>query len=285
MKTKLFKRLLTLVVIATITVPSTANAATLANITDPNAASTVDYKFTSSVSHGIAGIKTLDNIDITRTFAFVAPAVAQALAVASETSIAKDNYLNFDSLHKTNPDIYAWIKFPACNIDYPILQSAQDNYYLRKDMAGQYSVPGCIYTNASCNTKTFNDPYTIMYGHNMHDGTMFAGLHNLDNGKWMSNPPTFTIETEDKIMSYVVVGTVDYSDAYVPAYFSTLNAASRDSFIQSCYGYTGRSITHLPEKAPTFGATEPMVVLSTCILKEENNRFLVLCKMTGVVNK
>ena len=64
-----------------------------------------------------------------------------------------------------NPDIYAWIKIPETNVDYPIVQSSDDNgYYLNHDIYGEKKAEGTIFTE-NYNTKTFEDPNTVIYGH------------------------------------------------------------------------------------------------------------------------
>ena len=88
--------------------------------------------------------------------------------------------VDFDSLQKENPDIYAWITIPDTVIDYPIVQSSEDNaYYLNHSAEKTDSVSGAIYSE-NYNKKNFDDPITLLYGHNMKDGSMFAGLHKYE---------------------------------------------------------------------------------------------------------
>ena len=88
--------------------------------------------------------------------------------------------VDFDSLQKENPDIYAWITIPDTVIDYPIVQSSEDNaYYLNHSAEKTDSASGAIYSE-NYNKKNFDDPITLLYGHNMKDGSMFAGLHKYE---------------------------------------------------------------------------------------------------------
>ena len=81
-----------------------------------------------------------------------------------------------------NPDVYAWIDVPGTEISYPVLQSAEDNsYYLEHTIEGEKTLPGAIYSE-NYNSKDFSDYNTILYGHNMRNGTMFAGpLHDFED--------------------------------------------------------------------------------------------------------
>lgn len=87
--------------------------------------------------------------------------------------------IDFASLQKENDEIYAWIKVPGTSVDYPIVQSSTDDtFYVHKGIDKQYLYAGAIYTEMS-NAKDFSDPNTVIYGHNMKSGSMFATLHNF----------------------------------------------------------------------------------------------------------
>lgn len=81
--------------------------------------------------------------------------------------------IDFQTLQNMNPDIYAWIKVPGTVIDYPIVQSGTDNsYYLNHSVEHDENKAGAIFTE-DYNTKTFEDPNTVIYGHGMANGSMF----------------------------------------------------------------------------------------------------------------
>lgn len=86
----------------------------------------------------------------------------------------ESNPIDFASLWNLNPDVYAWIDVPGTEISYPVLQSAEDiSYYLEHTIEGEKTLPGAIYSE-NYNSKDFSDYNTILYGHNMRNGTMFA---------------------------------------------------------------------------------------------------------------
>ena len=103
--------------------------------------------------------------------------VLQGEAVTQAEDPAQ-NQVDFEELQKINPDVYAWIQIPGTNINYPILQSVTeaDDYYLNTTIDGKTGYPGSIYTE-KYNSTSFTDPVTVIYGHNMKEGTMFADLH------------------------------------------------------------------------------------------------------------
>ena len=102
------------------------------------------------------------------------------ITAPTEIDIKKaENPVDFDSLIKQNPDIYAWIYIPETNINYPVCRHASDdNFYLDHDIYKNYSYAGAIYSQF-CNSRDFDDRVTVLYGHNMADGSMFANLHKF----------------------------------------------------------------------------------------------------------
>ena len=84
--------------------------------------------------------------------------------------------IDFAVLQEQNPEVYAWIQIQDTNIDYPILQREGDNgYYLNHTIDGEQKTEGSIFTE-DYNSKDFEDPNTVIYGHDMKNGSMFQNL-------------------------------------------------------------------------------------------------------------
>ena len=83
--------------------------------------------------------------------------------------------VNFDVLRDINPDCVGWIEIPGTNISYPIVQGRDNDHYLRLNFEGKYSVGGVIFLDHRCDSD-FDRTNTIIYGHNMRDGSMFGSL-------------------------------------------------------------------------------------------------------------
>ena len=98
--------------------------------------------------------------------------------------------IDFASAQAMNPDVYAWIWIPGTNIDYPILQSEteDDAYYLNHTIEKKEGLPGTIYTE-KYNGKEFSSPVTVVYGHNMKNGSMFADLHKYEDRSFFDANP------------------------------------------------------------------------------------------------
>ena len=113
--------------------------------------------------------------------------------------------IDFASLKETNPDIYAWIEIPDTNVNYPIVQSADDDsYYLNHTIDGQEGYPGSIYTE-KVNAKDFSDFNTVIYGHDMKDGSMFKDLHKFEDADFFEQHDKVTIYTENECKTYQIL--------------------------------------------------------------------------------
>lgn len=105
--------------------------------------------------------------------------VALVVPVPEDIETKKEFSVDWDKLKKINPDIVAYIVLPGTKIDYPVVYRKNDtNYYLRRDLHGNYSTPGSIFLDGDA-APNFSDRHTFVYGHNMLDGTMFGELKKL----------------------------------------------------------------------------------------------------------
>ena len=89
--------------------------------------------------------------------------------------------VDFDELQAMNPDIYAWVTIPDTDISYAVLQRDGDDdqeYYSKHSENGAYYSGGSIFSQ-DYNQKDFSDPMTVLYGHNLRNGRMFAQLNAL----------------------------------------------------------------------------------------------------------
>ena len=80
-----------------------------------------------------------------------------------------------DELRQINPDIRAWLTVDNTGIDYPVVQGADNLYYMSRDVFGESSLAGSIFLD-SRNSPDLSDRYFIIYGHHMEKGLMFGDL-------------------------------------------------------------------------------------------------------------
>lgn len=90
----------------------------------------------------------------------------------------KKAIIDFDKLTQINSDVVGWIEIPNTNINYPILQGKDNEYYLKKDIYKKYNSGGSIFLDYQ-NNPNFTDDNTVIYGHNLHLGQMFSDLQKI----------------------------------------------------------------------------------------------------------
>ena len=110
--------------------------------------------------------------------------------------------MDFKSLRAKNPDIVGWIYCPDTPINYPVLQGKDNDQYLYTDYTGAYNIDGSIFVDAD-NTPGFMDSNTIIYGHHMASGSMFAGLERWADQAYYEEHPVVWLLTPEQ--NYQVV--------------------------------------------------------------------------------
>ena len=187
---------------------------------------------------------------------------------------------DFAALQAENSDIYAWINVPGTSVDYPVLMSPDDqptDYYLMHNLDHSSGYPGCIFVDKG-QAKDFTDFNTVVYGHNMNNGSMFASLHKFDDETFFKEHRTFTIETADKLLTYTIFCTSKFDDRYINhAYdFSTVDA--RTAYINDLEAV--RDMTSHVDSSVPVSTSDHLVTLSTCVKGAPDSRYLVVGVLT-----
>ncbi|MDD3361999.1 MAG: class B sortase [Hespellia sp.] len=198
----------------------------------------------------------------------------------STNEAGDDITVDFTALQAMNPDIYAWIYIPGTDISYPIVQSGGEdqNYYLNYTVENVYGLPGSIYTE-NVNSKDFTDFATIMYGHEMLDGSMFGGLKSYrDIAYWQEHPEIY-IYTPEKKLTFRIFAAVIFSDVYIPEAYDFSTVEGMGQYITDIQS-TQDVNSHVFEDA-ALDTNSKLLTLSTCISDQPSNRYLVEAYLTN----
>ena len=210
------------------------------------------------------------------------PEAATEMQAEPETKepLAVERLYDFDELRDTNNDIYAWITVPGTDVNYPVLQSETDNYYLDHNLDHSSGYPGCIYTN-QVNAKDFTDLLTVLYGHDMRStGTMFHSLHSFEDATFFALNQDIIIYTEDARLTYTICAASRFSDVYIPAYYEVTVPEARGAFMEQLLAMAETDgISHTRQIAKEYDK-EPVIILSTCIKNEDESRYLIVGVLT-----
>ena len=181
----------------------------------------------------------------------------------------------YAQLHETNPDMVGWLRLEGTPINYPVMQTTTNNrdFYLTHNFDKEESKHGAIYAREECDILKPSDNITL-YGHNMKDGSMFAGLGEYYKKEtWEKN----SIITFDTLYEYHVykIFAVFKTSANLNQGFSyhrfedAANAEEFDEFVKTCKDLAFYDTGIIP----SYG--DKLLCLSTCEYTLDNGRLVV----------
>ncbi|MBP5169223.1 MAG: class B sortase [Oscillospiraceae bacterium] len=183
--------------------------------------------------------------------------------------------VDFEALTERNADVCGWLYCPDTVISYPVVQAEDNSFYLHRDIDLNYSSYGTLFTE-TMSAKDFDNDNSIIYGHHMKDGGMFAGLVNYTKKSYYEKHPVFYLNTPEmnyRIELFAAFLTDMYSDAYNNSFDSDeemqawLDAAKELSAIQTDV-----------EIQPG----DKVLTLSTCTYEYDTARYVVMGKMIPI---
>ncbi len=179
--------------------------------------------------------------------------------------------MDFEALKAINPEIVGWLTIDGTNIDYPIVQHADNDYYLHHLFTGAWNSSGCLFTDCR-NESDFSDRHSIIYGHHMDNGTMFQNLMYYKNQDFYNQHPMGKLVTPSG--SY----TIEFFAGYVANVDNdtwTIDFTSDEEFAQWLSKSKERSLF---ASSVTPSERDRVVTLSTCSYEFYNARFVLLGK-------
>ena len=242
------------------------------------------FKIISTLTAYQQAVKSYDEVAnqyttvVTSTPAPTASPVGSALPDPVETPTTGNGYdpnvspinVDFDGLLSMSPDYAAWIFNPGTVINYPIAYTDNNEYYLDHIITGGSSnSSGTLFMD--CRGKSdFSDRNTIVYGHNMKNGSMFASLHSYGEEGYFEQHPFMFINTPNK--SY----RLDLIAGYVTEPTSIAYIRNYDNFVS--YIDNIKSISDFKSDVEV-SEDDHIVTLSTCTYEVEDGRYVVVGKL------
>ena len=192
------------------------------------------------------------------------------------SGFSPEENVNFDELKQQYPDVVGWLKVDDLDISYPIVQTADNDHYLNHDATGAPSIDGAIFLD--CRNSSFSDDlHSLLYGHNMLDGSMFGTLQKYtDEQFYKDGKGTFVIYAPTGAYQYEIfaVQVVDADDeAYTVGYKT---AEVYDAFVRNLKEGS------MYDTGVELGNLDHVVTLSTCT---DTDRLIVSGKRIQAVEK
>lgn len=204
------------------------------------------------------------------------PIESETEPAETEPERESEALLDFKSMWEVNSDICAWIEIEGTKVDYPVLQSPEDDSkYLTTAVDGSYYVGGSLFTQSSYNSSSFDDPVTVIYGHTMRSGTLFGQLQpTFSSSSGFAEHSEIKLSLPDDVRYYTVFAAVPYENIHILHTYDFSNDYWYKNFfkgvakIRSFGAQFNRDIT--PEPG------DRVIILSTCLNEDSTKRFLVM---------
>ena len=204
----------------------------------------------------------------------------ETAATESQGFVTRED-IDFAKLQAQNPHIYAWIEVEGTKVDYPIVQHPTDNsYYLTHTIDGVKTTAASIYTE-SFNSTDFEDHHTVIYGHNMKNGTMFRTLHNFEDYDFFEEHRDITIYMPDQTRHYEVFAAYTYDNRHLLNTYYCEEPESFQSYLDEVFSIRdmGAYIDHDMEVT----GEDYIITLSTCVNSgNATQRYLVQAVLVSI---
>lgn len=136
--------------------------------------------------------------------------------------------VNFDDLINKNDDTVGWIKVEGTNVNYPVVQADNNNYYLSHDFRKRNNAAGWIFADYRINFSSFGKN-TIIYGHNMNSGIMFGSIPSMLQSGYLNNSDKYSIKIStaesNSIWKVFSVYTTQPDTYYIRVNFKSISFA------------------------------------------------------------
>lgn len=201
------------------------------------------------------------------------------IQVNNDTKTKTEKMIQLEELQKENADIMGWLQIEGTNIDYPVLQTTDNSFYLTHNYKKEDSKAGSLFLDTNFDLEKPSTNYLI-YGHRNTNGLMFEDLVNYKKEDYYKTHPTikFTTLKEDckyEIISVFLSRVYYKSEKNVFRYYYFVNAENEqeyNDYIANCKKVS----LYDTGKSATYG--EQLLTLSTCEYSQEDGRLAIVAR-------
>ena len=172
--------------------------------------------------------------------------------------------VNFNDLKQKNPDTKGWIQVNGTNINYPFVQTNNNEFYLNHTFNKTYNSAGWVFLDYRNNINELSRN-TIIYAHGRLDTTMFGSLKNILSNGWLNNTTNYVVklstETENTLWQVFSVYHIPTTNDYIKVNFSSTNEFNKWSKMilkRSAHNFN-----------TTINENDKVLTLSTCFNDKE----------------
>lgn len=184
----------------------------------------------------------------------------------------------YQTLYNKNKKLIGWLKIDDTDIDYPVMQTSNNEYYLDHNYNQEYDKNGSLFLDKDCDVVHRNTNL-IIYGHHMKSGKMFGNLNRYSSEDYCKNHSTIQFDTIYEKGTYEVMyvfrSRIYNEDEVVFKYYQFFDAASEKEFESNMQEMAALS---LYDTGVTANYGDELLTLSTCDNSEQDGRFVVVAK-------
>lgn len=203
-----------------------------------------------------------------------APIESPEPTVSTEPSVPQE--IDFTALQNQNDEIFSWIHLDGTQIDYPVLCRPQDDtYYHYYNVKHEKVIAASIYIQGSLNSMDWTDFHTVLYGHNMRNGSMFGDLHEFEDQTFFDEHDTVVIYTPTQKLTYTIFAAYKRDNKHLLKYYLTDSVDGRQAFIDDIFTHAGffREDVELTTDSN-------IITMSTCVGGQKDKRYVVQAVLT-----
>lgn len=188
-----------------------------------------------------------------------------------------ERMLKIQTIQKINPDIVGWIEINGTNINYPVLQGKDDEYYLTHNYKKQKSEKGSIFLSKSYDWS-LPSSNLLIYGHNLTNGQMFKDLLKYSDEEFYKKHPIIRFTTNNKDTEFEIISVFKSRVYYkneknVFRYYDFINANTEKEYNRFVKNAKEASLYNI-NKTAKYG--DQLITLVTCSYHTDNGRFVVI---------
>lgn len=204
--------------------------------------------------------------------------VNEAIIIKEDEPKENDKYIiDFELLKKQNSETVAWLKINNTKIEYPVVKTKNNDYYLTHSFDKSENSAGWIFADYK-NKFDGKDKNIIVYGHNRRDGSMFGSLKNILSSKWYNNEENrniiFNVNGQNYTYRVFSVYQIEKEDYYIKTNFSSDN--EYEKFLNTI---RKRSVKDFKEDV---SKDDTILTVSTCA---NNNMYRVVLHAKKIIEK
>lgn len=211
--------------------------------------------------------------------------LAAYATVSDEAATGCPITVDWESLKAVNDDVVGWIYIPDTNVNFPVYQGESNDTYLRTSATGEWSVGGQIFMDYENAAPGMVDRQTIIYGHHLNNGAMFAQIDEYANESGMDKFQTIWYLTEDA--TYELTGLLFYKSAATNADARAMTWASDDEFHSYLNGLVEQASATNETATSSINNLSKVLTLCTCDYENDfgqsNGRGLLVCALKSEV--